>query len=70
MESMKVPQETYYLAFDRQGDPTRKYSVLDDLYSLGVAFLEKALWQSFMHPRLDEQTRNTSWEYIPVLKGP
>ena len=68
MESMKVPEEAYYLAVDRQGDPTRKYSMLDDVYSLGVVFLEIALWQSFMYPTHDKQTGHTSWQYIPILE--
>jgi serine/threonine protein kinase len=39
--------QAYYLPPDRQGDTGRAYTMLDDIYSLGVVFLELCLWQSF-----------------------
>ena len=68
----------YYLPPDRQGDPQRKYSMLDDVYSLGVLFLEIALCLSFVKPippRLsplsppDSQEKETtiSWRRHPIL---
>lgn len=50
------PIESFYLPPDRQGDdPSRKYSMLDDVYSLGVLFLEIARWKSFVDPHSREQ---------------
>lgn len=54
--------EVYYLPRDRQGDPSRKYSMLDDIYSLGVLFIELALWRSFVVLRnTDESSKSAKW---------
>lgn len=61
------PQEVYYLPRDRQGDPSRKYSMLDDIYSLGVLFIELALWRSFVS--LPDKDQSSTPAKLQPAKG-
>ena len=56
--------ERYFLPPDRQGDTARAYSLLDDIYSMGVLFLEIALWESLVEAPLPGQT---GWRPGPGL---
>ncbi|EFW99881.1 het-s domain containing protein [Grosmannia clavigera kw1407] len=56
--------KTYYLPVDRQGAPVRRYSMLDDIYSLGVLFLEIALWRSLVEFEPQEQRPDTSGLHV------
>lgn len=62
-------EKYYYLAPDRQGDWIRDYSMLDDIYSLGVVFLEIALGFSFVksQPTAAQTDSKIHWQRHSIL---
>lgn len=54
-------QKAYYLTPDLRGGPERRYTLRDDVYALGVVFLELALWTSFSSLQRDERSGEERW---------
>lgn len=62
--SVRQLEKYYYLPPDRQDETTRDFSMLDDIYTLGVVFLELALCFSFVVP---QESPTAPWRPQSIL---
>ncbi|KAH6640047.1 hypothetical protein BKA67DRAFT_542571 [Truncatella angustata] len=63
-------QKAYYLHPDQQGTPDRRYSLRDDVYALGVLFIELALWTLFVRWNSATWERNRGLVSASTRKAP